>query len=332
MLRGPCVVLSWNPEDPGYIFPESEDLEIHPSESHVLWMLFFINGRLYGFSSRNPEAGWTFVLEPVGWTDFRPGTWRLDGLSSWNPEAGWTCVLEPGGWLNFCPKPDGCVDLQGDLLVYLFYWKSPPSSRLKDGTRRVRFVTWSIGMHHIPPSVERKSLTGLEGAGVGVMTQVSGFAAFHVWGSRGWMQRSEPELLSIGTWRPSTEVAHSQQASPGQDIAPVMLLSQFSLVGARPDGETLDASVGINTGLSVAGPSGLGVNRTEIQDPGLACRWMARIVGFAGKDHLYQLKSADLRAHSHLFPRSEWHMTRARKQIIDLLLAYVPHDWISAGE
>ncbi|KAG2288505.1 hypothetical protein Bca52824_048109 [Brassica carinata] len=118
-------------------------------------MLFFINGRLYGFSSRNPEAGWTFVLEPVGWTDFRPGTWRLDGLSSWNPEAGWTCVLEPGGWLNFCPKPDGCVDLQGDLLVYLFYWKSPPSSRLKDGTRRVRFVTWSIGMHHIPPSVER---------------------------------------------------------------------------------------------------------------------------------------------------------------------------------
>ncbi|KAH0884009.1 hypothetical protein HID58_060105 [Brassica napus] len=86
---------------------------------------------------------------------FRPGTWRLDGLSSWNPEAGWTCVLEPGGWLNFCPKPDGCVDLQGDLLVYLFYWKSPPSSRLKDGTRRVRFVTWSIGMHHIPPSVER---------------------------------------------------------------------------------------------------------------------------------------------------------------------------------
>ena len=30
----------------------------------------------------------------------------------------------------------------------------------------------------------RKSLTGLEGAGVGVMTQVPGFAAFHVWRSR----------------------------------------------------------------------------------------------------------------------------------------------------
>ncbi|KAF3499210.1 hypothetical protein F2Q69_00043362 [Brassica cretica] len=29
--------------------------------------------------------------------DFRPGTRRLDGLSSWNPEAGWTFVLEPRG-------------------------------------------------------------------------------------------------------------------------------------------------------------------------------------------------------------------------------------------
>ncbi|KAF3499690.1 hypothetical protein F2Q69_00042350 [Brassica cretica] len=68
---------------------------------------------------------------------------------------------------------------------------------------------------------------------------------------------------------------------------------------------------------------------------------MARIIDLAGEDHLYQVKSAvgdllprseDLRAHSHIFPGSEWHMTRARKQIIDLLLAYVPHDWISAGE
>ncbi|KAF3502031.1 hypothetical protein F2Q69_00042348 [Brassica cretica] len=68
---------------------------------------------------------------------------------------------------------------------------------------------------------------------------------------------------------------------------------------------------------------------------------MARIIDLAGEDHLYQLKSAvgdllprseDLRAHSHIFPGSEWHMTRARKQIIDLLLAYVPHDWILAGE
>ncbi|CAG7888849.1 unnamed protein product, partial [Brassica rapa] len=36
-------------------------------------------------------------------TDFHPGTRRLDGLSSRNPEAGWTFFLEPRGWLNFCP-------------------------------------------------------------------------------------------------------------------------------------------------------------------------------------------------------------------------------------
>ena len=33
-------------------------------------------------------------------------------------------------------------------------------------------------------------------------------------------------------------------------------LKYFSLLGARPDGETFDASVGINIGLSVAGPFG----------------------------------------------------------------------------
>ena len=43
--------------------------------------------RLDGLSSCNPEAGWTFILEPEGWMDSRPGTRRLDGLSSWNPEA-----------------------------------------------------------------------------------------------------------------------------------------------------------------------------------------------------------------------------------------------------
>ncbi|KAF3566632.1 hypothetical protein DY000_02016091 [Brassica cretica] len=42
---------------------------------------------LDGLSSWNPEARWTFVLEPGGWMDSRPGTRRLDGLSSWNPEA-----------------------------------------------------------------------------------------------------------------------------------------------------------------------------------------------------------------------------------------------------
>ncbi|KAH0858979.1 LOW QUALITY PROTEIN: hypothetical protein HID58_087240 [Brassica napus] len=34
VLRWPCVVLSWNLEYHGHVFPESEDLEIHPSETH----------------------------------------------------------------------------------------------------------------------------------------------------------------------------------------------------------------------------------------------------------------------------------------------------------
>ncbi|KAF3573300.1 hypothetical protein F2Q69_00059716 [Brassica cretica] len=37
------------------------------------------------------------------------------------------------------------------------------------------------------------------------------------------------------------------------------------------------------------------------QDPGLACQWMARLVGLAGEDNLYMLKSAI----GDLLPRSE---------------------------
>ncbi|KAL0816129.1 hypothetical protein Bca101_072573 [Brassica carinata] len=47
-----------------------------------------------------------------------------------NPKAGWTVVKESVG----------CVDLQGDLLVYPFDSKSYPLGRLKDGTICVRLV------------------------------------------------------------------------------------------------------------------------------------------------------------------------------------------------
>ncbi|KAH0853987.1 LOW QUALITY PROTEIN: hypothetical protein HID58_092708 [Brassica napus] len=84
--------------------------------------------RLYRLSSRNPEAGWTLVREPIACMDLSPGTLRI-----------------------FFREPDGCVDLQGDLPVYLFNLKSsssvsffaPPSyplGSLKDGTRCVRLV------------------------------------------------------------------------------------------------------------------------------------------------------------------------------------------------
>ncbi|KAF3602409.1 hypothetical protein F2Q69_00036371 [Brassica cretica] len=74
-------------EDHGHVFPESEDLKIHTSETHGSWVPFFINRRLYGLSSRNLEIGWTL---------------------SWNPEAGWNLVLEPGGWMDSRPGTWGC--------------------------------------------------------------------------------------------------------------------------------------------------------------------------------------------------------------------------------
>ncbi|KAH0858856.1 hypothetical protein HID58_087117, partial [Brassica napus] len=156
-----------------------------PSEKHGLWMRFFINRRFYGFSSMKPKAGRTFVLEPGGWTDFHPGTRRMDGLSSWNPEDGWTFVLEPGGWMDLRPgtrrlveKPDGYVNLQGDLLIYLFDSKSPmseqclplskpgsifqcvvqlPLGRLTDGTRCVKFV--NLEYRDASHSTFRRSVT-----------------------------------------------------------------------------------------------------------------------------------------------------------------------------
>ncbi|KAF3588357.1 hypothetical protein F2Q69_00029018 [Brassica cretica] len=42
-------------------------------------------------------------VETGDWMDYNLETRRLDGLSSRNPEAGWTIVLQPGGWLKFCP-------------------------------------------------------------------------------------------------------------------------------------------------------------------------------------------------------------------------------------
>ncbi|KAF3595286.1 hypothetical protein DY000_02021244 [Brassica cretica] len=69
---------------------------------------------------------------------------------------------------------------------------------------------------------------------------------------------------------------------PGIDRGLVDVSSSSLLVGAKPDGEKFNASVGIN-------------------DPGLACQWMARLVGLAGEDHLYLLKSAV----GDLLPRSE---------------------------
>ncbi|KAH0898753.1 hypothetical protein HID58_048321, partial [Brassica napus] len=132
MLGWPCVVLFWNMEDHGHVFPE-------------------------------------------GCMDFRPGTRRLDRLSSRNPEAGRNFVLELKCRMDFHPgtcrlERDGCVDLQEDLLVYLFDSKSPLSGRLYvfryqnlgASSNASSSYPWEdlqtetdvLGMHHIPLSVD----------------------------------------------------------------------------------------------------------------------------------------------------------------------------------
>ena len=55
--------------------------------------------------------------------DFRPGTWRLDGLSFWNPEAGWTFVLEPGGRMDFRPGTRRQVKLLSRNLMVVWTFK-----------------------------------------------------------------------------------------------------------------------------------------------------------------------------------------------------------------
>ncbi|KAF3552543.1 hypothetical protein DY000_02006427 [Brassica cretica] len=244
------------------------------------------NQRLDGLSPRNQEAGWTFVQEPGGWMDYRPGTRRLVELLSRNlmvgfleqclplsqPGSVFQCVvqlplgrlkdgtrcvriernrriasepgdvvgirrsfLEPGG----CPRPGVTVlrRPRQDYYRYLF------------GFRIMSLGSWRLSSSYDVFYFCGKSLSGLEDAGMGVMTQVPGFAAFHVWRSRvltapctfhigtlgtpmclrlhrgfstlylylcllrccgnwhvsydapcGWMQGSEPELLSTGTW------------------------------------------------------------------------------------------------------------------------------------
>ncbi|KAH0859063.1 LOW QUALITY PROTEIN: hypothetical protein HID58_087324, partial [Brassica napus] len=187
MLGWPGIVLSWNPEDPGHALPKSEGcMDFRPGTRRLNalssqnpeagWT--FVQGpggridyhpgtrRLDGLSSWNPEAGWTFVQEPKGWMNYRPRTRRLDGLSSWNPKAGWTIFLEHGGW-----NPMIVWTFRETFsYIYLFLTRSrlhrkclplsKPGSvfqcvvqlqlgRLKDGT-----ICVSIGMHHIPPSLD----------------------------------------------------------------------------------------------------------------------------------------------------------------------------------
>ncbi|WZZ89030.1 hypothetical protein YC2023_117609 [Brassica napus] len=218
--------------------------------------------RLNGLLSRNPEARWTFVQEPGGWMDFHLGTRRLDGLSFWNPEAGWTIVLEPGGWLDYRPgtrRLDGLSSWNPEAGTVL---RLPRQDyyRYLFGFRILPLGSWPLSSSYAVFYFCRKSLTGLEGDGVGVMTQVPGFAAFHVWRSRvliapcisqNWHVSydapcvrvsvqyfalyglcSLPEskrVSSSGSTLHYMEYALCLRASSGQDTALVILLSQVLL-------------------------------------------------------------------------------------------------------
>ncbi|KAH0898839.1 hypothetical protein HID58_048407 [Brassica napus] len=267
--------------DPGHVFPESEDLEIHPSETHGLWMRFFVvwifvkepggwmdfcprTRRLDGLSSWNPEAGCTFVVEPGAWTDFRPGSRRLDGLSSWNPEAGWTFVLEPGGWMDLRPGTRMLVELLSKNLMVVWTFKGTFSYIFSTRSRLRRCLSLS------KPGSVFQCVVQLP---LGRLTDGTRCVRF---------VNLEYRDASHSTFRMDAGVG--AVASLNRNL-------EAGLYRVRTLRRT--NFPGTDRGL-------VDVSR-EIQDPGLACRWIVRIVGLAGEDHLYQLKSAV----GDMLPRSE---------------------------
>ncbi|KAF2570817.1 hypothetical protein F2Q70_00004311 [Brassica cretica] len=113
----------------------------------------------------SPEVAWEpggSPLDPEIF-DLNPeAMWELGDpeVFDWNPEA----IGEPGGTILRLPRQDN--------YRYLF------------GFRILPLGSWPLSSSYAIFYFCRKSLTCLEGAGVGVMTQVPGFAAFHVWRSR----------------------------------------------------------------------------------------------------------------------------------------------------
>ncbi|KAF3543598.1 hypothetical protein DY000_02006747 [Brassica cretica] len=166
------------------------------------------------------------------WNLEEPGGSSLDlEIFDWNPEAIWE---HRGSSSDFIHRTRNRMANRGFSLL--------------------------IGGLHMGPEFLRKSLTGLEDAGVGVMTQVPGFAAFHVWRTRpvgayslqlnyligsfppggspyrkfsfsrrnGVVPGTEPGVLPSG----DPEAGVLPGVFPRHDIAPVILLS---LVPLRPE-------------------------------------------------------------------------------------------------
>ncbi|KAF3508995.1 hypothetical protein F2Q69_00006449 [Brassica cretica] len=107
-----------------------------------------ITGTCLDFAFCRSEAG--HYREPEG-SSLDPE------IFDWNPEA----IGEPGGTVLLLPRQD-------------YYW-------YLFGFRILPLGSWPLSSSYAVFYFYKKSLTGLEGAGVGVMTQVPGFTAFHIW-------------------------------------------------------------------------------------------------------------------------------------------------------
>ncbi|KAF2567574.1 hypothetical protein F2Q68_00025646 [Brassica cretica] len=202
VIRGPKVVEDpggspwilrslWGPGgpslDPGIMTGARRQLRGVPFDPEI------ISGPLCIWTLRshgNPEAS-EAVLEPGG-LDPEITDWNREG----NPEVlPWILYVGPGvvwGTLGFLFRSGACIRTRSSLgtrNILLFagtVLRLPRQDyyRYLFGFRILPLGNWQLSSSYAVFYFCRKSLTGLDGAGVGVMTQVPGFAAFHVWRSR----------------------------------------------------------------------------------------------------------------------------------------------------
>ncbi|KAF3508769.1 hypothetical protein F2Q69_00006818 [Brassica cretica] len=147
----------------------------------------------------NPEA----IQEPRG-SSLDPE------IFSWNPKAVW----EPGGTELRLPRQNYCWYLFGSCIMPL--------------------GSWALSSSYVVFYFCRKSLTNLRGAGTGPGELHSGEPGFLLAGTQSLplIARFRHRTRGITCALKSTGVAHSQQASPRQNIAPVILRSRVPL---RPE-------------------------------------------------------------------------------------------------
>ncbi|KAF2619189.1 hypothetical protein F2Q68_00039208 [Brassica cretica] len=138
---------------------------------------------------RNPEVS-SLDPEIFDWNpkvlEVEPGGSSLGReIFDWNPKA----IGETGGTVLRLPRQD-------------YYW-------YLFGFRILPLGSWPLSSSYDVFYFCMKSMICLEGAGVGVMTQVPGFAVFHVWRSRILIAPWTPIRLRLhkgfrirGLWRP----------------------------------------------------------------------------------------------------------------------------------